>query len=496
MSSIVRRIRRGWEPLIWVTVGGGGVLLLSRLPLLRAVLLVGGVGFMLLALIWPPITFPALALAVPFGPGLPLGGFTVGTTDLLIGLIVALWLLRGWAHRDWKWPSAPLVWPLLLYLGAISLSLAQAWSLSAALPEFLKWVEILALYVAVSAILPSQKRPRFLPSPFTVLLVSLLGAGALEALLGIAQFLLRLGPPGFIVLGRFLRAYGTFAQPNPYAGYLGLIFPLALSLALHTLSDLLSPRSARQPTNWGTLLSLWFYPVTAMLIGLGLLASWSRGGWLGMLAGSAVVFTLRSRRAAILSGLIGLLLIAGIILGLMGLLPPVVAQRFQGIQDWTLFLRPVELRAIRVTGTNFALVERMAHWWAAYAMWKAHPLLGVGIGNYAVAYEAYRMPGWKEPLGHAHNILLNVLAETGLVGLGAYLLLWTWIFVTGLRSLREHRGMRRAVQVGALGGLMHLTVHNLFDNLYVHGIYAYVALLLVLLTVNPGMNGSIREGAS
>ena len=37
-----------------------------------------------------------------------------------------------------------------------------------------------------------------------------------------------------------MRAYGTFQQPNPYAGYLGLTLPLAFSVALwgvETLRD-------------------------------------------------------------------------------------------------------------------------------------------------------------------------------------------------------------------------------------------------------------------
>ncbi len=478
---------RHFDAWIWAFIGGGTVLLLSRFPLRRAILLTAGLAFLVGCLLWPPIILPALAFAVPFGPGIPLGGFTLGTTDLLIGLLLGLWILQSWAHRSWKWPHIPLVWPLLLYLITLTLSLAHAWNLHAAIPEFIKWAEILLLYITASALLSANHTVPSIPfSPRDILTVSLILAGVAEALLGLAQFFLRLGPPGFIILGRFLRAYGTFAQPNPYAGYLGLTFPLALSLGLHAFSELFKMRREAHRLSTWTLVGLWFYPISASIMGLGLLASWSRGGWLGMAAGISVVIALRSRRAALLSGILLFLLLAAIVLGSIGAFPPALAQRFQGLQDWSLFLRPVELRAIRVTEANFALVERMAHWWAAYAMWKDHPFLGVGIGNYPIAYEAYRMPGWKAPLGHAHNIVLHVMAETGLIGLAGYLILWAWVFILGFRSLKTRQGRERALLVGALGSLTHLTVHNLFDNLYVHGMYAYVALLLALLTQTSG----------
>jgi putative inorganic carbon (HCO3(-)) transporter len=39
------------------------------------------------------------------------------------------------------------------------------------------------------------------------------------------------------------------------------------------------------------------------------------------------------------------------------------------------------------------------------------------------------------------------------------------------------------VAVGILGILTHLAVHNFFDNLYVHGMYLHIAILLGLIFV-------------
>jgi O-antigen ligase len=152
---------------------------------------------------------------------------------------------------------------------------------------------------------------------------------------------------------------------------------------------------------------------------------------------------------------------------------------------------------VEVTDANFAVVERMAHWQAGWQMWSEHPWRGVGMGNYAPVYPAYHIPPWEEPLGHAHNYYLNVAAETGLVGLLAYLLLWGAAFWQALRATRQSAGWERAAAIGVLGVLVHLSVHNLFDNLFVHNMYAHVAVLLALLPVlTHAAPSSCRGGAA
>ncbi len=485
--------RKGYalrESLVWAGVGIVLAGFVARGPLSVVALGAGGAGLLMAALLWPPVVYPALAFAVPFGPGLSLGAFTVGSADLLVGLIVAVWMGYNLAQR--RWPTLRAEWtiPLVLFFLAQVVSLREAWSWTAALPELIKWGEIIALYVVTVDILRTWRRHWERLALWIA--GGLVVAAAAEAALGLVQFLFRIGPPQFIILGRFLRAYGTFAQPNPYAGYLGLVLPLAVSLSLHALHVGVWPDEERPLRQWlGRAVALVGAALTG-IIGMGLLASWSRGGWLGMVAALSVVIGLRSRRAVLLSVVLAFLLLSTVVLGVVGALPPAVQERFQGLEDWTLFLRPVELRSIRVTGENFALVERMAHWWAAWAMWLDYPWTGVGAGNYAVAYEAYRMPGWKDPLGHAHNIFLNVMAETGLVGLVAYVLLWGWVYVLALYRLPRTHGWARAVHLGALGGLTHLTVHNLFDNLYVRGMYTYVAILLALLSTS--LEGQTQYG--
>ncbi len=87
------------------------------------------------------------------------------------------------------------------------------------------------------------------------------------------------------------------------------------------------------------------------------------------------------------------------------------------------------------------------------------------------------------PLGHAHNIYLNVAAETGLIGLAFYLWLWIIIVVQTLRAIRRAPGFDRAVAVGLMGAWVYLGTHMLVDNLYVNNTHILIGALFGLLAV-------------
>ena len=125
-------------------------------------------------------------------------------------------------------------------------------------------------------------------------------------------------------------------------------------------------------------------------------------------------------------------------------------------------------------------------------MWTDHPWLGVGIGNYELAYAEYSLPQWRIALGHAHNYYLNIGAEAGVLGLAAYLFLWGAALIGAWRAARRASGWRWGVALGVLGMLVHLSVHNFFDNLYVHGMYLHVAILLGIAPMLSGNKGRQR----
>lgn len=282
-------------------------------------------------------------------------------------------------------------------------------------------------------------------------------------------------------MGRFMRASGVFDQPNPFGGFLGLALPVALSLALWAWGEFVQ-RGGR----W--INSLWalYYTAATALIGLGLLASWSRGAWLGAVVGVLVVMVVRSRRAAILSA-IGALAVAGMTL-LGAFSPTAIPQPIsERLADLPAYFGWTDVLSQPVTDENFSVVERIAHWTAAQRMWERSPWFGVGAGNYAAVYPEVRLPRWEDPLGHAHNIYLNVLGETGIVGLASFIVLWgavvVWTWQRARNSDQSNLDQRwlAAVAVGVLGLVAHLSVHNLVDNLFVRGIVVYIGLWFVVI---------------
>lgn len=459
--------------LIVLAVG----LSIALLPLTLAGGAVLGSLVFLATLIRPEYGLYLLILAVPFGSvrEIAISGFTVGAAEALVGLVLAAWLARMIAAKEVKVTYPPLLLPLLIFLGAILLSLTGTLSLRYSFKEILKWVEVLGIYLFVANVMEREQ--------VKLVVVLMLLAGIGQALLGFYQFFGRVGPQAFVVLGRFVRAYGTFEQPNPYGGYLGLVLPLAYGVLLGTrtfgtrkfVNSWIRPESTNhESTN---------LPVALLglaTMGAALIMSWSRGAWLGFAAAFILMNLAYSRQGAALFALLCLLVASALLLGSTQVLPQSIIQR---ITDFLPYWHVFDVRGVKLTDANYAVVERMAHWQAAWAMFNDRPWLGVGIGNYEPVYPAYSLPGWTEPLGHAHNYYLNIAAEAGLIGLAAYLVLWGAAFWQAWKVIRSTEGYWRGVAVGILGVLTHLAVHNLFDNLFVHNMYLHVAMLLGLLFV-------------
>jgi O-antigen ligase len=206
--------------------------------------------------------------------------------------------------------------------------------------------------------------------------------------------------------------------------------------------------------------------------------SLSRGAWLGTAVGLLALMSAAGRRSlvAVMIGLFMLVLVA--FLGAFDVLPASAVERISSI---TRYFGVFDVREVTLTSENWAIVERMAHWQAATNMFEAHPFVGVGIGQYPVVYEDYRLTGWDDPLGHAHNYYLNVAAETGMGGLAVYILMVaSWIAMPLLLAHRAPDPLRRAIGLGVLGVVVAAGVHNLFDNLYVAGMNVHLGLLLGL----------------
>lgn len=458
---------RVFSPVIVLIAAGlaAASVLITVLPPLWSLVLLAMIVAALVLSVRPWLGLIGLALVAPWAAWRPfvVGGLPLDAADLALSAALIVWLLHSLAQRRLVLPRAPLIMPMLLWLGALAVTLVGAQSYREGLPELVKWVQVLLVYWLAAALLT--------PTRACWLVAALLLSATGQALLGIYQFATGSGPEQFVLPGGFMRAFGAFHQPNPFAGYLGLVAPMALSLALWAWSR-------ARGRGWQAALLL---TLAAGIISLGLLVSWSRGAWLAFAAALPVVVLLHARRAAPpLLALLALGAVALAVVAALGLLPAAVVNRLSDLQS---YFGLMDVARTQVTDANFSVLERMAHWQAALAMWRDHLWLGVGPGNYAVFYPAYHLPRWQEALGHAHNIYLNVAAESGLLGLLTYGAFWLAALGQALAAVFARDRWQSALGIGVLGGLIAASVHNLFDNLWVQHIYLLPALLLGLLTV-------------
>jgi O-antigen ligase len=145
------------------------------------------------------------------------------------------------------------------------------------------------------------------------------------------------------------------------------------------------------------------------------------------------------------------------------------------------------------TPEDSALRGRISEMASALLMFADHPLIGVGYGNFEEHYPQYArtlaLDGRREER-QAHSLYLEILAETGLLGLAAFALLMLQP-VAGLR--RAHaalvaRGRSRAAQqVGAFGIALF---GYLAGSLFLHLSYPRYLWLLVGIAFAMGALGA------
>jgi O-antigen ligase len=311
--------------------------------------------------------------------------------------------------------------------------------------------------------------------------LSLLFAGGANACVGIYEFFGGSGADHLIVNNRFFRAFGTFGQPNPFGAFMGMLIPVAASLFLGTLIQIWQHRKHTKHLQAQQISQLVFYAIILLLMSVAIIASWSRGAWLGFLVSLSVVGLFFPQRLwqSIALFLSGVSLVT--IMWFSGLVPTSISARLSSITEDAFALNDV--RGVDITSANYAIVERLAHWQAALRMADENPILGVGAGNYEVAYQNYRLINWVEPLGHAHNFYLNVLAETGIIGLITYLFFWLVTLFFTWQARKQPNIMKRSLAIGLLGSWAYIAVHSLTDNLYVNNMFMHFGVLLGLLAV-------------
>ena len=340
----------------------------------------------------------------------------------LLWLVWSLCLPAGRIGRISGW--------LLLMLGIAVLATGFSPVTPAAFKGLLKLVSYLGVYALLRQLLEQA------PLWWDRLVAALLGGELLSSVLAIRQLygdtseLARWADPNSVADGT-IRVYGPLENPNLLAGYLIPILPIALIALLRWRS-------------WPQRL----FAASALLLGSSaLFLSYSRGGWLGMVAALGVavlLLVLRQTRywPPLWRRLFPLLLIAVAVCVL------VVAVT----QIEPLLIRVMSLAAGRGDSSNNF---RINVWLAAIEMIQERPWLGIGPGNSAfnLIYPLYQQPKFNAL--SAYSVPLELLVEGGIPNLIAALGLLFASLRTGLSQLKGESSwaLPALAAVAAIAGL-------------------------------------------
>lgn len=240
-----------------------------------------------------------------------------------------------------------------------------------------------------------------------------------------------------------MRIYSTLENPNVLGEYLLLVIPVCIGLLW---------------TKKGFLVKAVNLGFTAILTGA-LILTFSRGCWVGILAAAAIYITFVNGK---LWGLLLLLLPVAPMF-----IPQTMLNRFLSIGDMT------------DSSTSY----RVYIWYGTLNMLKDVWVSGVGMGPEAfnAVYPFYSYSGITAP--HSHNLFLQIIVETGIVGLVAFVALCLVYFKKMIVGYSFGDGMSApgkkaplsititAISVAVFGFLLQGLFDNSFYNYRVFGIF-------------------------
>ncbi len=461
--------------LIWLVLAALVGILTATQSVGSALIVLAVAAFAILGAITPLSALGVLLILAPLRTliatesliQLPLD---VGQIALVV--LIGFWLINHITHRQ-SLPRprrTPLYIPVIVFIIATGITAFNALSLSTWLSEWLKWVQILVLIVICLDL-----------GAWEWLIFALVLSGAANALIGIYEYFGGSGALHLLIDGVHFRAFGTFGQPNPFGGFMGLLAPVALMATLGYGYRLWRSWRTHHSIQAAQLAVVLFYALATALLCVGVYFSWSRGSWLGFAAALGVMLFALPRKWWYGTSVAAVLAVTVVLLWFSGRLPASVIARVESATNEIVAVSNV--RGVDITAGNFANVERLAHWQAALNMARANPFFGVGFGNYEAAYPQYSLLNWKLALGHAHNYYLNVFAEAGMIGLISYTGLWISVIIFTWRARRQPDPLARLIVVGLLGTWTYLAVHSLTDNLYVNNLFLHLGVLLGVLAV-------------
>ena len=431
------------------------ILVISILVFAGAILLTALSGKLIL-------TLSSLAFFLPFEriPTIELGSFTLKINHILGAFLLFIWVVDRIHSRKKLQKNVALI-PIVLLIGSIILSILQAEVQSRSIIFTILIIFTMLISIATTDIIRNfqdyQKIEKaIIISSWVVLFFS------------VWQFFGDLvGVP--LSLTGLIEGYSkiTFGFPRIQAFskeplYLGnfLMIPIGI-----LTGKMLSPEKKIKSDKI----------LLAGLVGL-LILTLSRGAILGFIffiLMLAIYFPKKVlSRKNILIGLSGLAIIFASVLLIVNIAGDKTLDRF------------IHQLTLKDFGVSESTVLRLGDSQVAYKAWQQNPLLGVGIGNFGVYKANYELAS-PDVESITNNQYLELLAETGIIGFGLFVLI---IIMLLSRSYRAIKTTKNEVVKPLLAGLSAaffgiLVQYNFFSTLSIIHIWFLIGLIIALQNI-------------
>ncbi len=378
-------------------------------------------------------------------------------TLALTAILVAVWLFIRW-RSGWKWYRSPLDGVFILWAIAFVVSLVANWDAARRIAIGLWYV---SLYIGLWYVLHDALANRLITRD--TLVDGLLISGVIILAIGYWQlqswFVLALREG--LSLG-IPRPVSLFGNPNFLSGFLIVLIPFLFSRIF------LARRIQR--------IFLGIYALLALLL---LFLTYSRAAWLGMAAGGTVWILLLLAQNGLLSKsgflawwgkqtrIIRTTVLASTALTLI----VTVGVAFIFIRSFSQTGRTADLRGDIYTGAIELFAEK--------------PLTGQGLFTFGRGLVRLTDIQPDKPHSHAHNAVLHIAAELGIIGLIA-LAGTLFVMTRGMRTnWREMPSRERVLLAGAIGAVVAFAGDQLGDIPAMMPAIALTGLIGLFLALAP-----------
>ena len=226
-----------------------------------------------------------------------------------------------------------------------------------------------------------------------------------------------------------MRITGPFHHANDFAAYLSMTVFLFIGMVPYALWS-----GQKKPVGW-------FFTGAFLLVSC-LLWTYSRGAWVAVAAVYALMAVLKRSRVLLLT-----LLVAAVLIFVFS------SDSLKG--------RALSLGDSR----NGTVIERHILWDEALRMMHERPWLGYGINTYAKVVPHFKSKDVYTDNQYAHNGYLQIAAETGWLGLGAFLSMIAAFFFEAFRThLKREEAFLSSAALSISFGILSFLIHSATDT--------------------------------